>query len=114
MIHRPIRQLHAQGRERERTDAGAAPRSVLVLNEWFAATQPFLTGGREPVAQLVEQRPFKAWVVRSSRTGLTRFPRCHDSRRFQRRSGVSRTLVTADWQRDGRFGFSSAQTGDQP
>ena len=27
--------------------------------------------GWEPVAQLVEQRPFKAWVVRSSRTGLT-------------------------------------------
>ena len=25
----------------------------------------------EPVAQLVEQRPFKAWVVRSIRTGLT-------------------------------------------
>jgi hypothetical protein len=25
----------------------------------------------EPVAQLVEQRPFKAWVVRSNRTGLT-------------------------------------------
>ena len=25
----------------------------------------------EPVAQLVEQRPFKAWAVRSNRTGLT-------------------------------------------
>ncbi len=25
----------------------------------------------EPVAQLVEQRPFKAWAVRSNRTGFT-------------------------------------------
>jgi hypothetical protein len=45
--------------------------TVLVLNEWFAANQPPLAGGNEPVAQLVEQRPFKAWVVRSNRTGLT-------------------------------------------
>ena len=29
----------------------------------------------EPVAQLVEQRPFKAWVVRSIRTGLTTLDR---------------------------------------
>jgi hypothetical protein len=27
--------------------------------------------GREPVAQLVEQRPFKAWVLGSSPSGLT-------------------------------------------
>ena len=111
MIFRRYDNSTPRGRVPERTDAGAVPRSVLVFNEWFAATQPFLTGGREPVAQLVEQRPFKAWVVRSSRTGLTRFPRYHDSRRFQRRPGVSRTLITADRQRDGRFGFPSAQTG---
>ena len=44
---------------------------MLVLNEWFAATGHSLHRGSEPVAQLVEQRPFKAWVLGSSPSGLT-------------------------------------------
>ena len=56
---------------------------MIVLNEWFAGKRvdkDFPANGQEPVAQLVEQRPFKAWVVRSNRTGLTIqnewFPTC--------------------------------------
>ena len=48
---------------------------MLILNERLAGKQKWFSlpdcAGREPVAQLVEQRPFKAWVLGSSPSGLT-------------------------------------------
>ena len=42
-----------------------------------------------PVAQSAEQRPFKAWVVRSNRTGLTTPPQITDLTAKTQRLGVN-------------------------
>ena len=49
--------------------------------------------GSDLVAQLVEQRPFKAWVVGSSPTGITKLSKLNNMKKFIKWTPVAIALA---------------------